>query len=73
MDKIERMREDVRNLKLDEDAKKAMNLILDIMEDYRQDNQFTQRLINNYFLKGDDYAVPQYRKCDCIQYNPSKY
>lgn len=58
MDKLERMREDVRNLKLDSDTKKSMHLILDIMEDYHQDNEFVQRLINNYFLKGEDHAIP---------------
>lgn len=54
MDKLECMREDVRKLRMDEDARKAMNLILDIMEDYREDNRFVQRLINRYWHASSD-------------------
>lgn len=50
MDKIERMRDDVRCMKMDEESRGAMNLILDLMEEYRECNLFVQRLVNNYWL-----------------------
>ena len=48
MDKIERLRKDILKLKVDTETQGALNLILDVMEDYR-DNEFVQRLINNYW------------------------
>lgn len=77
MDKIERMREDVRNLKFNKETEGAMNLILDIMEDYRSENQFVKRIIEGYWHKCNEKVdpdeIPKYSKQDCIKYDPSKY
>lgn len=48
MDRIERLRKEILKLKIDTETQGALNLIVDVMEDYR-DNEFVQRLINHYW------------------------
>lgn len=48
MDKIERMRKEILKLKIDSDTQGALNLVLDVMEEYHS-NEFVQRLVNHYW------------------------